>query len=115
MPIVDSRQRVSHLCADWRRPLASNTSARWLDAGGDEDVVGGEAGGESGEDAPHDDFGEALAAGDFHELDDDVEDRTGGEREEREEHGVVDEGFADECSEEGRPAADDAHGAEEAP
>lgn len=45
--------------------LRNNRETRVLDAGGDEDVVVGESGGEAGEDTPHDQFGVCLSVGDF--------------------------------------------------
>jgi hypothetical protein len=44
----------------------------WSGAGGDEDVVGRESGGEADEEPPHDRLLLALAAGDRDELEDDM-------------------------------------------
>ena len=83
--------------------------------GGHEDVVGREPGDEAEEDAPHHDFGEALPRGDFEELDHDVEDRPGGECEEREKERVVDERSADDGPDERGASADQPGRRKEAP
>ncbi len=77
-------------------------------AGGDEHEIGRDAGEQTGEDAPHEDLGVAQLEGDLEELDHDVQDRPGGERQERDEQVVVHDGLADDRADEGGTAADDA-------
>src|SRR5947199_4222224 len=79
--------------------------------GGDENEVGGQPGEEAEQHAPHEHLLVAHAERHLHELQDDVEDRTGCQGEEGDEHRLVDEGLADDRADERGAATDDAqHG-----
>ncbi len=58
-------------------------------AGGDQDQVRGDAGEQAGEDAPHQDLGVPELEGHLEQLDHDVQDRAGGERQKGHEQVVV--------------------------
>src|SRR5450759_233549 len=77
--------------------------------------VGEEAGQQADEDAPHDELAEAEAAVDVQQLDDDVQDRTGRERQEGDRDRAVDPHAAEHRAEKRRPAADEAEQGKEAP
>src|SRR5262249_18569345 len=78
-----------------------------LDLNGLDEQLGGKADREAQEQAPHEHVLVPELETDLHELDHNVEDRTGRERKKRHVHEVVHEGLADERAEEGRAAADD--------
>ena len=82
---------------------------------GNQDHVGGEAEEESEQDSPGGQFLEPELAADSEELDDDVENRSGGESEERDEQPLVDPGLPDDGAHERGAAADQAHEPEERP
>src|SRR3569623_1200020 len=82
---------------------------------GDQDPARAEAEQEPDEQRPGDERRHREAPADLEELDDDVEDRAAGDREEDDLERWADPRLADQRPEEGRAAADQSHQAEEAP
>src|SRR5215813_12080566 len=72
-------------------------------AGGRNDRVGEESGDQAGQESPGGDLFEVETAGDSEQLDDDVEDRAGGQGKERDADRGVGVALPDQGADEGRP------------
>src|SRR5581483_468583 len=84
-------------------------------AGDHEDVVGAEPEDKAHEQAPHQRLGLAEPGCGLEELNDDVQDRAGSEREKGEEQRVVDDGVADDGADKRWTAADRSRRQQETP